>query len=613
MSNDFLEPGVLLSNRYRVGKLIATGGMARVYSAIDTRLDRKVAIKVVLSHLASDKTFVEKFVAEARLAARVSHPNLVNVYDQVSESSIEYIVMELVEGVTLRKVLTDFGSLTPLRALDVTAAVLAGLSAAHAAGILHRDVKPENVLLSNDGRVKLSDFGLARPTHAPTETDDLIGTVAYISPELVSGASVDQRSDIYSVGVMLFELLTGAQPFKGDKSAQVAFQHLNARVPKPSTMKAETPAAVDAITLRATDPNQEQRYPTALAMLEDVRAVAGDLRARKTPQVNATTVIANPTEVIGNATELIGRPESNEVEEPFSASRNRKLAPWLAITVLSALLGSATGWWFGLGPGALMSVPELTGRTYQEASIALDSLDLVAEKVTENSGTVGAGLVIRTDPGTGALTTKGSHVKVVLSLGPKLSLVPDLRGKNLAQATTDLVGAGFTLGSTESWFSTEPLGTVYEYTGSDGVALPPGTTINLKLSLGQIPAIAGLTKDAATTLLTAVGLKLGTVSESYSDTVPKGQIVSFAPTTSELGVGGAIDIVVSKGSDKVIMPKVIGETIAAAQAALKSLGLNVVVDTNQLSSRWGIAKVKRSSVAHGATLRIGDTVTIVSR
>jgi serine/threonine protein kinase len=613
MSNDFLEPGVMLSDRYRVGKLIATGGMARVYAATDTRLDRQVAIKVVLSHLASDSAFVEKFIAEARLAARVSHPNLVNVYDQVSENGIEYIVMELVEGVTLRKVLTDFGSLSPVRALDVAAAVLAGLSAAHAAGILHRDVKPENVLLSNDGRVKLSDFGLARPTHAPTETEDLIGTVAYIAPELVSGGSVDQRSDIYSVGVMLFELLTGSQPFRGEKSAQVAYQHVNGRVPKPSNLKSETPAAVDAITLKATEPDQANRYATAVEMLDDVRAVAGDIRSKRTPQVNATTVIANQTEVIGNATELIGRPEVAELEEPFATVKRRKFAPWLALTVLAALLGSGTGWWFGLGPGALMSVPDVSGRTFQEASLALSSLELVPEKATENSGTVGAGLVIRTDPGSGALTAKGSHVKVILSLGPKLSIVPNLLGKNLAQATTEIVGVGFTLGTTESWFSTQPLGTVYDYTGSDGIALPPGSSVNLKLSLGPIPAIAGLSKEAAATLLTAVGLKVGEVSESYSDTVAKGQIISFAPATAELGTGGSVDIVVSRGSDKVTMPKVIGETIAAAQSALKALGLKVVVDTNQLSSRWGIAKVKRASVAEGATLRIGDTVTIVSR
>ena len=620
MSTDILNEGALIGQRYRVGALIASGGMARVYSALDTRLERKVAIKVIRNHLAEDPSYVAKFISEAKLAARVSHPNLVNVYDQGSHNGAEYLVMELIEGVTLRKVLEDFGSLTPLRALDVTAAVLAGLSAAHAAGIIHRDVKPENVLLSNDGKVKLSDFGLARPTANRTEASDLVGTVAYIAPELVKGGLVDHRSDIYSTGVMLFELLTGGQPFVGDESIQVAYQHANDSVPKPSSRKASIPESVDALVLKACASQPVERFDSASAMLEALRKVTGSLRGKPATEnqtevidSNATRVIDNRTDVIANETELISRPDALEIEEPLALATKRRFAPWLALTVLALLIGGFTGWWFGSGPGAFKVVPELSGRSYEAAVLALEPLDVEVAKEFEFSNTVAEGLVTKTDPGSGGLVAPGGTVHVYVSQGVKKTAVPNLKGKNLAEATALIYSSGFAIGKTDSWFNTAPALTIYDYTGADGTAIEEGAKIDLKISLGPIPAIANLDVATATTLLGAVGLSIDKQSEAYSDAVAKGKIISFAPQGTEVGSGGKIDVVVSKGTDKVVMPKVVGETISAAQALLQSLGLNVKVDTNVLTKNWGIAKVKKVSVAPGVTLRIGDSVTIVSR
>lgn len=620
MSTDILNEGALIGERYRVGALIASGGMARVYSAEDTRLERKVAIKVIRNHLAEDATYVAKFISEAKLAARVSHPNLVNVYDQGTFQGAEYLVMELIEGVTLRKVLEDFGSLTPLRALDVTAAVLAGLSAAHSAGIIHRDVKPENVLLSNDGKVKLSDFGLARPTANRTEAADLVGTVAYIAPELITGGDVDQRSDIYSTGVMLFELLTGTQPFVGSESIQVAYQHANETVPAPSTRKSSIPESVDALVLRATAPKAANRFETASAMLDALRRVTGALRGSPAKNAgtevidaNSTRVIANQTDVIANETELISRPEAQEIEEPLALATKRRLAPWILMTVLALLLGGFTGWWFGSGPGAFKVVPELSGRSYEAAVLALEPLDVEVAKEFEFSSTVAEGLVTKTDPGSGGLVAPGGLVHVYVSQGVKKLAVPNLKGKNLAEATALLYANGFAIGKTDSWFNTSPALTVYAYTGSDGTAQEDGAKIDLKISLGPIPAVANLDVASAKTLLGAVGLTIDKQSQAYSDTVDKGKIISFAPQGAELGSGGKIDVVVSKGTDKVVMPKVVGETISAAQNLLTSLGLDVRVDTNVLTKNWGIAKVKKVSIAPGVTLRIGDIVTIISR
>lgn len=630
--------GSVIAERYRIDKFVAQGGMATVYLAEDLRLDRKVAVKIIHPHLATNSSFRDKFIREAKMAARLSHPNLVNVFDQGTDGSTAYLVMEYVEGITLRNALDDFGALESIRALDLFEHLLSGLAAAHNAGVLHRDLKPENVLLANDGRIKIGDFGLARETDNHTATDSIVGTVAYLSPELVTRGIADARSDVYAAGILLFELVTGRQPFQGDQAVQVAYQHAHSNVPAPSSVNPEVTPAVDEIVLWATAKNPDDRAADAGALLAAVRRAKtalkrGDGNATmrlSTPVDSSTTVLSgaelpepaldskvNATQVLGsqdNATQVFGSFDVTEPTlTPLESLGQRRWGLRLVIsTVLIVLLGSGAGWWFGSGPGGFSAIPDLTNRTQAEAQAALAPFGAPTSITSEPSNTISKGQVIRTEPAAGSWYFFG-EIKLVISSGPKLAKVPNLVGLDVATATAKLLASGFTLGEVSSWFSAKPVGQVYEYLGSTGEQVPEGSAIKLKVSLGSIPVVAGLDQALAIGMIQGVGLKVSEITQEFSETVAKGQVISVTPITEPLGAGGEVRLLVSKGPNVVIMPAVVGETISAAKAALESLGLSVLVDTNQLQSKWGIAKVKRASVAAGTSLRSGDSVTISSK
>lgn len=630
--------GSVIAERYRIDKFVAQGGMATVYLAEDLRLDRKVAVKIIHPHLATNSSFRDKFIREAKMAARLSHPNLVNVFDQGTDGSTAYLVMEYVEGITLRNALDDFGALESIRALDLFEHLLSGLAAAHNAGVLHRDLKPENVLLANDGRIKIGDFGLARETDNHTATDSIVGTVAYLSPELVTRGIADARSDVYAAGILLFELVTGRQPFQGDQAVQVAYQHAHSNVPAPSSVNPEVKPAVDEIVLWATAKNPDDRAADAGALLAAVRRAKtalkrGDGNATmrlSTPVDSSTTVLSgaelpepaldskvNATQVLGsqdNATQVFGSFDVTEPTlTPLESLGQRRWGLRLVIsTVLIVLLGSGAGWWFGSGPGGFSAIPDLTNRTQAEAQAALAPFGAPTSIASEPSNTISKGQVIRTEPAAGSWYFFG-EIKLVISSGPKLAKVPNLVGLDVATATAKLLASGFTLGEVSSWFSAKPVGQVYEYLGSTGEQVPEGSAIKLRVSLGSIPVVAGLDQALAIGMIQGVGLKVSEINQEFSETVAKGQVISVTPITEPLGAGGEVRLLVSKGPNVVIMPAVVGETISAAKAALESLGLSVLVDTNQLQSKWGIAKVKRASVAAGTSLRSGDSVTISSK
>lgn len=628
----------VIDGRYRIIRSLAAGGMARVFLAEDLRLKRQVAVKVIHPHLADDEGFIAQFRQEAILAANLSHTNLVNVFDQGTDLGSAYLVMEYVAGQTLREVIREFGPLSPKRTLGVLESVLAGLSAAHNGGILHRDIKPENVLLADDGRIKLSDFGLARPISAHTETDSVIGTAAYLSPELASRGLADARSDVYAVGILGFELLTGKQPFTGDVAAAVAAQHLTSSVPAPSTLVPSLPESIDELVLWATERDAELRPANAGELLEFVRKVAAELRGEasvpKSTNENRTEVISPRVEdqsqtmvLDSNATQLLNGSAENQLtqvistgsqvetqdELAFSSFNGGKFWRWVVSTLLIFALAAGLGWWFGAGPGALRSLPELKGRTVAAAQGTLTNLGLNVVVVNEHSADVAQGLVTRTDPSAGSLVADGTALKIYVSLGPELKLVPVLTGLNIAEATIEITKAGFSFGGADAWFNAAPAGQVFDYLGSDKKKLPLGSEITINVSLGPLPLVENLSQDVAVALLTTAGLTVAEVKAEYSDSVPAGNVISMTPQTEPLGESGSVSLTVSKGSDKVVMPKVVGETIAAAKSALEALGLRVTVDTNQLSSRWGIAKVKGSSVKAGTTIRRGDAVTIISR
>ncbi len=604
MNNITIQAGTELSGRYRVQRLLAHGGMASVYEALDIQLHRQVAIKVLASHLSGDQSFREKFVTEARVAAALNHPNLVNIYDQGQQGDLTYLVLELVTGTTLRHVLDDFKIIDAERAVELMEAVLEGLGAAHAAGIIHRDIKPENILLSNEGRIKLSDFGLARNVDTRTEASELLGTVGYMAPELVTGGAATKASDVYACGIMLYEMLTGTRPFVGEQSMQVAYQHANSRVPVPSLANPELSPGLDRLVLMATEPKASNRPADAQELLLA-------LRQFETLSPDNRTTVLNP--VSAGATEVISPLESSD-DEPFaSVPSRRKLAPLLIWSVIAILVGSLGGWWFGAGPGALSPVPQLSNRTMAQAQAALSPLDLKIVVAHENSLTIDAGLITRTDPAAGGFVGRNGAITIYLSDGPKLVTVPMLKDKNLADATSTLVGAGFVLGDVKSVFSSTALGNIVDHTGSDGINIAEGSKIDLKVSLGAIPSVAGLSQEAAKAALNLVGLEVGTISESFSDTVPKGNVIDLIPNQLGLEKGSTIDLNVSKGTNKVTVPNMVGQRILYAQDQLKALGLKVLVDTNLNTNQWGTKNVKSTNPSAGTVLRRGDTVTIIAR
>lgn len=628
----------VLGERYRIIRPLASGGMAKVFLAEDLRLQRQVAIKVIHPHLAQDSGFLERFEREAVLAANLNHPNLVNIFDQGTDAGSPYLVMEYVAGRTLRDVLNDFGAIPQAKVIGILEQVLQGLDAAHRAGIVHRDIKPENVLLADDGRIKLSDFGLARPVSAASSSQ-LIGTAAYLAPELVSKGQADKRADVYAAGILAFELLTSQQPFRGETAAQVATAHTTSRVPAPSTAVDGISPDVDEMVLWCTEIDPDDRPENAFELLSYLRGIKGGIQdraatpipskvgsSRPVPSAEATQVISstsNATTVLstGDQTGLIqGANETSliemavtEEELPFSRFTGSRFWGWLISTLVVVALAATLGWWFGAGPGALRALPTLTNRTVAAAQSAIRDLNQNIEISNEYSSDIAQGRIIRSEPGAGSLVFSGASLKLVVSLGPELKTVPNLLGKNLAEATIEITKAGFVFGGADAWFNDTPAGNVFDYTGSDSKKIAAGSSINLKVSLGPIPSVAGITQDAAVTLLTAAGLKVDSVKTEYSDSVPAGQVISLVPLSQPLGENGSVEITVSKGSDRVTMPKVVGETIAAAQSALKSLGLVVVVDTDKLSSKWGIYRVKSASVVAGSMLHRGDKVTIVSR
>lgn len=641
--------GKLIGGRYQIDEVVARGGMATVYLAVDIRLERKVALKIIHPHLASDSSFRDKFMREARIAAKLSHPNLVNVFDQGEDGDLAFMAMEYVSGITLRDALKDFGVLDAKRALDLFEPMLSGLAAAHRAGILHRDLKPENVLLADDGRIKLGDFGLARDIDNHTSTGSLVGTVAYLSPELVTRGTADARSDVYAAGIMLFEMLTGRQPFEGDQAVQIAYQHANDNVPAPSSLNKQVPPLLDELVLWATAKDAAHRPSDAVELLAVVQRAKSELKAGRNDTVLIDPSLRNNSEIAktsvlpalnNDATQLLAPSSSNllddnrtqvmnaalgetavlsdfqfdsEEESPLEQmGRKRRGLRILVVTLLVILLGGGSGWWFSSGPGGLNVIPNLTSRTADEAQVTLSTLKANIAIAEENSATVAKGLVIRTEPAAGAFFFGGT-ITVYISSGPSLVSAPELKGKNVAEATAEIIKQGFALGEVKSFFNEAPLGQVFDYLGADGTKIPETSRIDISVSLGAIPVVAGLDQETAVKAIEAVGLKINEISEDYSDTVPVGQVISLVPQSAPLGKDGTVNLIVSKGPNIVTVPNMIGQTVLAAKAALEELGLKVVVNTDQLTTRWGVVAVKRQGAAAGTQLRVGDSITISTK
>ncbi|MEY4417661.1 MAG: hypothetical protein RIQ88_99 [Actinomycetota bacterium] len=596
--------GSLLASRYLIHEQIARGGMATVYLAEDNKLDRKVAIKVIHPHLADDPIFRDKFFHEARMLAKVNHSNLVNIYDQGDDQGHAFIVLELVSGITLRQAIKELGVLQPDQILQVSRAALAGLAQAHSVGIVHRDLKPENILLADDGRIKVTDFGLAREISNETDTGSLVGTVAYLAPEVIRRGKANASSDVYSFGIMLFEMLTGRQPFQGDDAMAIAFKHTSERVPRASSLRQDIDQNLDELMFWCTEPSPEDRPQNATEIIQWLEGYEVPPR-----DISQTRVIEDqqyPTEFI----------PAVESELELATKPKRKLVGfrWLLASILALSVGSYTGWYFSSGPGALVSVPDVSDKTIQEAKTSLKELttEITAKEIYSSSYPVG--IVIASEPAAGLMISKGAQITLLVSKGKEMLSVPDLAGKDLVTATAALISSRLALGKVTQYFNADvPLGIVYEYTGSDGTKVEVSSGVDLVISLGEIPVVSGLQQKVAQAALEAAGLTVRKVLYRYSTNVGKGQVIAIVPDDVLVGKGSTLKLIVSKGPATVLMPQVKGETILAAQTLLESLGLKVIIDTKWLKKDYGIKKVTGASELVGTKLHAGDTVTIRSR
>ncbi|WP_230767051.1 Stk1 family PASTA domain-containing Ser/Thr kinase [Agromyces mediolanus] len=622
--------GRLIDGRYQVRSRIARGGMATVYLATDLRLERRVAIKIMHGHLADDNTFKTRFVQEARSAARLAHPNVVNVFDQGQDADMAYLVMEYLPGITLRDLLKDYQRLTPEQTVDIMDAVLAGLAAAHKAGIVHRDLKPENVLLADDGRIKLGDFGLARAASANTATGQaLLGTIAYLSPELVTRGVADARSDIYAVGIMMYEMLTGEQPYVGEAPMQIAYQHANDQVPTPSSKFSGVPPELDELVLWATSRDPEQRPADARAMLDRLREVEGAVRGVAGPvpalyqptMVLADATATAETRVLNPAsapvpTALAAPEEQGEESAALSAraSARKRKGYWLfALVLLLAGLAGGTGWYFGAGPGASVTVPVTAGLEPAAAEQVLTDAGFQVAQGERNDPEIAAGLVSGTDPAEGAQARRGATVTVLVSLGPRILQVPDVVGDPEAAAREAL--SDFTVGDeVVKQFSDEiDAGAVIGLLDAAGAPLSAEYAergaITLIVSVGAVPQVAGMTLADAEAALDAVGLEASQGDPQFSDEVPVDVVISAEAQNDPMRPGDSVLLVVSKGPDLVEVPNVItGQTIAAAREQLEAL--DFAVTSNVPGFLEGAVVAAKQSVAPGERVKRGTEISV---
>ncbi|UUW87587.1 Stk1 family PASTA domain-containing Ser/Thr kinase [Pimelobacter simplex] len=664
--------GRLLDGRYRVGARIARGGMASVYEAVDSRLDRTVAVKIMHPGLgdattADDDTFARRFVREAKAAARLSHPHVVAVYDQGRDDSdgTVYLVMEYVPGHTLRDTIAKEAPMAPERALALLDPILSALASAHRAGLVHRDVKPENVLIADDGRIKVADFGLAKAVTADTQhtatNGVLIGTVSYLAPELVVEQRADARADVYAAGVILFELLTGTKPHTGETPIAVAYRHVHHDVPAPSSVVPGIPAYVDALVARATSRDPSLRSSDAAVLLHQVHRVQQALRAgvREDPELVADLLpSARVTESDEAGTDTTPEPVSSlwdgiadlvspdaprgdqdrdrertsviaaapppppppsvpatpaAAPAPQRPRRRRRGLVWVIVLALLLAVAGTGGWW--LGWGRYTSTPGVIGLTSAAAEAKIDDAGLAVRVGEESySETVDKGEVISTDPGPGDRILPGGEVTLVISLGPERYDLPRLAGLTRDQAEAALAEVKFQGGRVVEKFSeTVGAGKVITSNPAYGTpaakTLPVGTVVELVISKGRKPievgAWTGKSAERAERVLRKRGLDVD-IEKKYSEDVPEGRVISQSPRDGTLFKGQTVTLTVSQGPPLVTVPSVRYSSTDDAIAKLEDLGLKVRTEhaTIYLSGNvaWSTDPDAGSKVRKGSTI-----------
>jgi beta-lactam-binding protein with PASTA domain len=631
--------GHLLDGRYRIGRRIARGGMAAVYEAVDIRLDRVCAVKTMHRSLGDDASFADRFKREARAAARLSHPHVVNVFDQGEDPDVEggtlYLVMELIPGHTLRDVIRAEAPMAPVQALTLLEPIVSALAAAHRAGVVHRDIKPENVLIADDGRIKVADFGLAKAVTTDTQHTAtggvIIGTVSYLAPELVVDGTSDARADVYAVGVVLYEMLTGHKPHEGESPIAVAYKHVHEDVPPPSAVVPGIPAYVDALVARATARDRAQRPADAGVLLHQLHRVAqalaggvwddeeltADLALPAPPPMTEDTTTLDVDLVPVAPAEFVAPPirppaTVERTARPPRPRRSRRGPAVLVVALVVALLAGLGAYWFGWA--RYTAAPGVLGMTKAAATHKLDRAGFdVTVAPAAYSESVPKGRVLDTDPDPGARVQDHGTITLTLSLGKERYDVPQLKGLDVDHAQDALLTSHLTYGrSIPRWSDSVPRGTVMNSDPAQGTRERPKTVVDLVVSRGPQPVHVadwtGKSADRAERVLSSQHLDVQARDE-FSDQVADGLVISQDPPAGVLHHGDPVQLVVSKGPQLVQLPgnlRAMG--VEAATEQLESLGFRVHVVHADLY--LGLGFVASSSPSPGDTAPKGSTVIL---
>ena len=623
--------GELIDSRYQLIRQVANGGMASIYEAMDTRLDRKVAVKIMHPHLAQDDAFVSRFIREAKAAAALSHPNIVAVQDQGwNQSGVPavFLVMELIEGSTLREYLNERGRIEIKDAMNYLTPILSALAAAHAIGIVHRDMKPENILISKEGRIKIADFGLARGeiigSTMTAESSVILGSVSYLSPEQVQRGIADARSDVYAVGIVAFEMLTGEKPFIGDTPIQIAYMHVNQDIPPPRSKRKDIPQALDDLISRATNRDPDKRPRDAGEFLNSLEAIAADLDPKKNQMkleldlpVDAIReksrtkakqeIVVEPSIEIKESTRDIRRREEKKHRASKRVRRNRKVALVLAIAL------GIGGWYTLVGPGSRIVGPSTVGASYDEAISALTPLGLtnvIIEKRFDEE--IAAGKIIESNPPGGGRVDTGGEVILVISKGAERYTIATLVGLTPQAAAAAITKSPLTVGTTSEIFSNKiPKGFVISSDPEAGAKVKRDSVVNIVVSKGvetiALASYVGKSGEQALNELTDAGFNVES-TYAFDETALSGAVISQSPAgNSDAPKSSTITLIVSKGSQFVYIPNVFSLEEVKAVRTLKDLELKVIV------KKLGVKKIKRVtniSPQIGGKVKRGSTVTI---
>ena len=663
-----IKNGSILGNRYEIIGKIGSGGMSDVYKARDAKLNRFVAVKILKQELSVDQGFVSKFRMEAQSAACLSHPNIVNIFDVGEENGIYYIVMELIEGITLKKYIERRRKLGIRESIEVSMQVSRGLQAAHAEHIIHRDIKPQNIMISKDGKIKVTDFGIARAVSSQTISSNTMGSVHYISPEQARGGYCDERSDIYSLGITMYEMLTGRVPFEGESTVAVALQHIQSEMVPPRQYEPLIPVSLEKIILKCTQKKPENRYGSAAELLADLKRVLTspnedfvNIAAADTQAAAGRTYNTADQERARHATERINlerqreeqylrgadidtdtpepekhRQDAEPQEEEDTNSKFEKIVIYIgigiavAVVTILAIIFFKTCDFFDKPDESAVSTTEkqsirmvnLLGMTYKEADDALTRLGLHLKASYEESDDYAEGLIFYQDIAEGDVLEANTVVNVKISSGGTTLVIPSgLQGKSLSDVTTLLTQAGFTnvnSSYTQEYSETVDKGLVIRVEPAEGSSVPKDAEISIVLSMGkatvmvEVPRLINMSEEDARILLSSKNLNVGSIDSTYSDSVEKGKIVYQNPEEgTEVAENTPISFVVSKGSDSVEVPDLRGDTQAEAKAKLERLGLSLGEIGHEYSTEAEKDRVLSQTIDSGKKVKLGTKVDIL--